>query len=255
MYRRSILISQECYVSTLKLSLMIFADKIDDFVRAYDPSFRNVGSVFLAQVEKALTPNSVLVDVGCGRTSYGAEVYKKAKKRIGLDVDEYAKENPVMDEVHIMKGELFPLPDACADVVAAQWVVEHVVHPDTFLKEVSRVLRPGGTFIFMTTNIKSPIIRLTSFIPLSVASFIRTRVLHFAHDETFPRIYAMNSAEELKTLAEAHGFEITVADHIESFGYFRFSSVILRAYIEWTKLLRKVTRNREMHIVGVLRKK
>ncbi|MEK9156962.1 MAG: class I SAM-dependent methyltransferase [Patescibacteria group bacterium] len=234
---------------------MISADKLDDFVRTYDPSFRDVGTVFLNQVEKAITAESVLVDVGCGRTSYGAAVYKKAKKRIGLDVDEYAKENPIMDEVHIMTGEMFPLPDACADVVTAQWVVEHVAHPDTFLKEVSRVLRPGGTFIFMTTNIKSPIIRLTSFIPLSVASFIRTRLLNFAHDETFPRIYAMNSSDKLKKLAEAHGFEMTVADHIESFGYFRFSSIILQVYIWWTKLLRKVTHNREMHIVGVFRKK
>ena len=111
---------------------MISADKLDDFVRTYDPSFRDVGTVFLNQVEKAITAESVLVDVGCGRTSYGAAVYKKAKKRIGLDVDEYAKENPIMDEVHIMTGEMFPLPDACADVVTAQWVVEHVAHPDTF---------------------------------------------------------------------------------------------------------------------------
>lgn len=255
MYGRSILISQECYAPTLNFFPMIPAHEIDNFVRTYDPSFRNVGEVFLTQVEKALTSASVLVDVGCGRTSYGAEVYKKAKKRIGLDVDEYAKENPIMDEVHIMTGELFPLPDACADVVTAQWVVEHVTHPDTFLKEVGRVLRPGGTFIFMTTNIKSPIIRLTSFIPLSVASFIRTRVLHFAHDETFPRIYAMNSSDKLKELAEAYGFEMVVVDHIESFGYFRFSAIILRAYIEFTKLLRRVTHNREMHIVGVLMKR
>lgn len=234
---------------------MIPANTFDNFVRKYDPSFRDVGTIFLNHVEKAIASESVLVDVGCGRTSYGAEVYQKAKKRIGLDVDEYAKENLIMDEVHIMTGELFPLPDACADVVTAQWVVEHVARPDTFLKEVGRVLRPNGMFIFMTTNIKSPIIRLTSFIPLSVASFIRTHLLNFAHDETFPRIYTMNSSDKLKQLAEAHGFEMLVADHVESFGYFRFSSIILRVYIKWTKLLRTLTRNREMHIVGVFKKK
>lgn len=234
---------------------MIREENLDDFVRTYDPSSRDVGTVFLREVEKVVTPNSVLVDVGCGRTSYGAAIYQKAQKRIGLDVDEYAKENPIMDEVHIMTGELFPLPDACADVVAAQWVVEHVEHPDVFLSEVHRVLKLGGSFVFMTTNIRCPIIRFTSFIPLSVASFIRTKMLKFAHDETFPRVYAMNSSQKLRKLAEEHGFEVVVMDHVESFGYFRFSAIMLWAYIQWTKLLRKGTSEREMHIVGVLRKR
>lgn len=233
---------------------MISEENLEDFVRTYDPSSRDVGTVFLREVEKVVTPNSVLVDVGCGRTSYGAAIYQKAQKRIGLDVDEYAKENPIMDEVHIMAGELFPLPDACADVVTAQWVVEHVEHPDVFLREVHRVLKPGGSFVFMTTNIRCPLIYITSFIPLSVASFIRTKILNFSHDETFPRVYAMNSSKKLKKLAEEHGFEVVIIDHVESFGYFRFSATTLWAYIQWTKLLRKVTSEREMHIVGVFKK-
>lgn len=234
---------------------MLSEHAFNTIVQTYDPSSRDVGTVFLREVEKVVTPSSVLVDVGCGRASYGAEVYSKAKKRIGLDVDEYAKENPIMDEVHIMTGELFPLPDACADAVTAQWVVEHVEHPDVFLREVHRVLKPGGSFVFMTTNIRCPLIRITSFIPLSVASFIRTKVLNFSHDETFPRIYAMNASHTLKKLAEEHGFEVVTIDHVESFGYFRFSKPLLIAYIYATKLVRKFSRNREMHIVGVFKKR
>lgn len=229
--------------------------EFDVCVKKYDPASRDVGTVFLCEVARVLTADATLVDVGCGRTSYGAEVYAKAKKRIGLDVDAYAKENPVMDEVHIMEGERFPIPDACADVVTAQWVVEHVTHPEVFLKEVARVLKPGGAFVFMTTNIRSPLIYLTSFIPFSFASFIRTSVFHFAHDETFPRVYAMNSPRALQELAEAHGFSVEIMERVESFGYFRFSHVFLWTYIRWTKFLRKISFAREMHLVGVFRKK
>ena len=224
------------------------------FLRTHFPPFRDVGTVFLGEVDRVLSPHAVLVDVGCGRTSYGAEVYRKAGRRIGLDVDVYAKENPLMDEVHIMEGELFPLPDACADVVTAQWVVEHVAHPDVFLREVARVLKPGGALVFMTTNICSPLIRLTSFIPLPVASFIRTTLLHFAHDETFPRVYAMNDERTLVRLAQSYGFSVEILHRIESFGYFRFSRVLLWMYIQWTKLLHRISSGREMHLVSVWRK-
>ncbi|MCR4311916.1 MAG: class I SAM-dependent methyltransferase [Candidatus Uhrbacteria bacterium] len=230
---------------------MIPAEQLNAFVRKYAASFRDVGTVFLSHVDSVLTPEAVLVDVGCGRTSYGEAVYRKAAKRIGLDVDPYAKENELMDEVVIMKDEYFPLPDACADVVAAQWVVEHVVAPDIFLSEIYRVLKPGGAFVFMTTNIRSPIMWPSSFLSTRVKSLFRSRMLGYAADETFPTVYAMNTPRKLQALAEKHGFTISHLDRIESFGYFRFSRVLLWTYIQWTKLLHLVTRNREMHLVGV----
>lgn len=232
---------------------MIAADDVGAFVARYDATFRDVGTVFLAHVAAHVTPECVLVDVGCGRTSYGAEVYAQAKKRIGLDVDPYARENPVMDEVHIMEEETFPLPDACADVVVAQWVVEHVVHPEVFLREVKRVLKPGGVLVFMTTNIRSPMIWLTSHLPTRVKSLFRARVLGYADDETFPTVYAMNTPGELLRLAGVHGFSVQALERIESYGYFRFSSVALRGYIEFARWLRKVTRDRDMHIIGVFK--
>jgi SAM-dependent methyltransferase len=234
---------------------MISADNLGAFVKKYDPSFRDVGTVFLAHVEKVLTEESVLVDVGCGRTVYGEAVYKQAKRCIGLDVDPYAKENPLMHEVRIMESEYFPLPDACADVVTAQWVVEHVVHPDIFLSEIHRVLKPGGAFVFMTTNIRSPIMWLTSFFSTSFKSLFRSRFLGYAPDETFPTMYRMNTPEKLARLARRYGFTLAALDRVESFGYFRFSLVLLRMYIVWSKILRAITTDREMHLVGVFQKK
>ncbi|NBX49023.1 class I SAM-dependent methyltransferase [bacterium] len=233
---------------------MISPEEVENVVKKYDASFRDVGTVFLQYVDRALTPSSVLVDVGCGRTSYGAHVYQKAARRIGLDVDVYAKENPLMDEVVIMQDDYFHLPDASADVVTAQWVVEHVKHPDIFLSEIHRMLRKDGVFIFMTTNIRSPIMWLTSFFSTHTKSRFRSRILGYAPDETFETAYAMNTPEDLHRLAVEHGFTIEALDRIESYGYFRFSFIVLWLYIQWAKLLRSIVHDREMHLVGVLKK-
>lgn len=230
---------------------MIPVEQLDSFVKKYDATFRDVGTVFLSHVDEVLTSEAVLVDVGCGRTSYGEEVYKKAAKRIGLDIDPYAKENPLMDKVVIMTDEHFPLPDACADVVTAQWVVEHVVHPDIFLAEIHRVLKPGGVFVFMTTNIRSPAMWPSLLLPTRLKALFRSRVLNYASDETFPTMYVMNTPKKLQALAKKHGFSIRHLERIESFGYFRFSRWVLWAYIKWSKLLHLLTRDRHMHLVGV----
>lgn len=230
-------------------------DMLNTIVQKHDPTFRDVGSVFLQKLDAVLTPSSVLVDVGCGRTNYGEVVYRKAGKRIGVDVDPYAKENTLMDEVHIMESDAhIPLPDACADVVTAQWVVEHVRDPDVFFSEIKRILLPGGAFVFMTTNIRSPMMAITSLVPTGLKSWFRARFLGYARDETFPTVYAMNSRSRIEELCAQHGFELCSLDHIESFGYFRFSRIALSMYLVFVKLLRIFTRDREMHLVGMCRK-
>ncbi len=233
---------------------MLTDQQLDAFARKYDAGFRDVGSVFLLRVGEVLKEGATLVDVGCGRTSYGEEVYRKAGRRIGLDVDAYALENPCMDEVRIMESDRFPLPDACADVVTAQWVVEHVADTDVFLSEVRRVLKPGGRFVFMTTNVRSPAIWFSSLLPTWLKASFRSRVLRYAADETFPTVYAMNTPARLELLAMKYGFRVQQLDRIESYGYFRFSRPLLWAMIQLTKLLHLTTREREMHLVGVFEK-
>ena len=60
----------------------------------------------------------------------------------------------------------FPYSDDTFDFVFHLDVLEHVEHPQRFLTECRRILRPGGTLLLSTPNI---------FRPFSVASFLTGR--------------------------------------------------------------------------------
>lgn len=58
-------------------------------------------------------------------------------------------------------GEALPYPDATFDAVVCVDVLEHVTDLDRVLAEVSRVLKPGGLFLYDTIN-RTPVARLAT---------------------------------------------------------------------------------------------
>ena len=52
--------------------------------------------------------------------------------------------------VQIAADGTVPVADASCDVVVSTQVLEHVEHPDTYLSECFRVLRPGGRLLLTT---------------------------------------------------------------------------------------------------------
>ena len=45
-----------------------------------------------------------------------------------------------------------PIADSCVDLVMARSVIEHVTDPAAVYAEMYRVLKPGGSFLFLTAN-------------------------------------------------------------------------------------------------------
>ncbi len=51
--------------------------------------------------------------------------------------------------IHAVPGEAMDLPDASVDAVVCTWVLCTVGDPVAVLREVRRILRPGGQFVFI----------------------------------------------------------------------------------------------------------
>jgi arsenite methyltransferase len=105
-----------------------------------------------------LAPGDVVLDLGSGA---GIDVILSARrvgptgKAYGLDMTDemldLARANAAeagVGNVELLKGhiEAIPLPDAAVDVVISNCVINLSSDKATVLREVSRVLRPGGRF-------------------------------------------------------------------------------------------------------------
>lgn len=108
----------------------------------------------IIEMVSELRPASLL-DIGCGR---GFLLNKFADAGLtGLTgVDVY--DDVASDRFAYARGDVttrLPFDDASFACVVAGEIIEHVPDPDSFLREIRRVLVPGGTLIVSTPNMVS----------------------------------------------------------------------------------------------------
>lgn len=121
---------------------------------------RTVNPWVLKQIEKHFPDHKDLkvADIGCGGGFLTLELANKGWKATGVDVSEsildVGRKRDSQKRVNWVNGtaENLPVPDRHFDVVCMMDVLEHIHQPRQALKEVSRVLKPGGIFIFHTFN-------------------------------------------------------------------------------------------------------
>lgn len=83
-----------------------------------------------------------LLDVGCGTKPY-RHLFTGAEEYVGLEYDSPASRAAGHADC-FYDGTVFPLADASCDGVVCNQVLEHVFNPREFLREIARVLKPGG---------------------------------------------------------------------------------------------------------------
>jgi SAM-dependent methyltransferase len=86
-----------------------------------------------------------VLDVGCGQKPYMSLF--SCTEYIGMDVEQsgHSHQNEEIDVFY--DGKTFPFPDNSFDSIITSQVFEHVFTPDLFVKEIYRVLKPGGTLL------------------------------------------------------------------------------------------------------------
>ena len=100
-----------------------------------------------------------VLDVASGE-GYGSFLLRRwgAESVEGIDVDEQTVETATRlfggDGVHYQchTAEQLPFEDHTFDVVCSFETIEHLDHPELFLQEIRRVLKPGGNIILSCPN-------------------------------------------------------------------------------------------------------
>jgi SAM-dependent methyltransferase len=100
--------------------------------------------------------------------------------------------------LQLVAGTELPFPDGAFDVVMSFDVFEHIPDTDAHLREVRRVLRPGGSYLIQTPNKWTNVV----FESIRWRSFTKFREDHCS----------LHSLAELRRRLTAHGFSVRAWD-------------------------------------------
>jgi SAM-dependent methyltransferase len=105
-------------------------------------------------------PGASLLDLGCGDGGWTMKVAASvgAQRVLGVEfIDEFARAagRAGVEVVAGDLGERLPIEDGSVDVVHSNQVIEHLPKTDAFMREIARVLKPGGYAVVSTNNLSS----------------------------------------------------------------------------------------------------
>jgi 2-polyprenyl-3-methyl-5-hydroxy-6-metoxy-1,4-benzoquinol methylase len=109
-------------------------------------------------------PVQAFLDAGCGDGRYLAALRDELPPRIaGVDISERilatARASVPDAELRQANLEALPFSDGEFDLVLCSQVIEHVLDASAAVRELARVLRPGGVLILSTDNARNVVSR------------------------------------------------------------------------------------------------
>jgi SAM-dependent methyltransferase len=191
--------------------------------------------VFYSRVQSLVSPESVVLDIGCGRGAYRYEtvplrrelrIFKgKAKRVLGLDVDQAAADNPYLDEFCLLKaGQPWPVSDNSIDLIVCDSVLEHVDDPVDIFGQVRRVLKDGGFLCLRTTNAWSYVGIAARLVPNRSHARLLSKVQPIRQEEdVFPTRYRCNTVGKLRAMMDRYDFDHVVYSYEAEPSYLSFS--------------------------------
>jgi len=190
--------------------------KIYELLEKYYSNYVGGTTLFRHLVYSHLTKDSIILDVGAGDgTGFQHDFRGRVKKIVGLDVIDEVAENPFLDEW--VKSDICdtPFDDCCFDVIYSTYVFEHIQNSQAMVKEIHRILKPGGVVIVRTPNLWHYTVMLSRFTPYWIHTLLRTRVQNSRAEDVFPTVYRINTKSKIAKVFKTCGFEIDTIQMIE----------------------------------------
>jgi SAM-dependent methyltransferase len=108
-----------------------------------------INNGYLWEVRKQFKPGSILVELGCAS---GVDYFGSRYQMIGLDLS-FASLTGLQNYKYALQADAthLPIADKSVDGIISSYFWEHIPPPvkDTMLIEFKRVLKPGGTLVFL----------------------------------------------------------------------------------------------------------
>ena len=172
---------------------------------------------------------AVVLDAGCGTDSW---IIRRIREQgltphvIGFDIDDSCLNNKDIDEVKVASIYETPFESESVDLAMSGYVFEHLEDPDSALKEIQRVLKPGARLITWTPNKWNPIMMLSSLTSQRFHVLLRRLTWGAEGADNAPTYYRINTQSAIRSAAKRNGFICEYVDTYSSaYSYFRMSRV------------------------------
>jgi SAM-dependent methyltransferase len=215
--------------------------------------------VYREMLARTITPQSRVLDVGCGPAGLVAEYEGYASSVVGID--EYLTNFTEFDgdfgitQLAESRIDALPFPDDTFDVVTCSWVLEHIADPDISMKEVARVLVPGGRFIFITPNALNYVVGLRRLVPdFSSRQLVK---MVYDRDEDFinPTFYQMNTPNDVERICAGAGLFAERLQTVSDPTYLAVNELAFQLSVLIERWIDNVYPQARVHLVGVYRKR
>lgn len=106
-------------------------------------------------------PKARVLDLGCGNGTFTLKVKEKVgtDEIYGVDIWDEAIEEAKKKGINVYKADLNRkldfIEDESFDVIVSNQVIEHLLYPMEFIKEIYRILKPSGYAVVSTENLSS----------------------------------------------------------------------------------------------------
>ncbi len=121
-----------------------------EFLASWDANFY----AKYADTLKPDRPGGKALDVGCGVGQVVVRLNEAGFEAYGVDVSEpsVARARKFCERCQVYNGTRLPFDNDYFDSAGALNVLEHVDEPEAFIREVVRVVRPGGKLVISSPN-------------------------------------------------------------------------------------------------------
>ena len=192
-----------------------------------------------AAVDGGLSPEATVLEIGCGRTAPVLKRLKgKAKNLIGIEVVDFTVADPALQLLTRDVADMHGIPDSSVDLAFSRSVMDHVPDAEGAFREIARVLKPGGRYVFLTPSLYDYGSLVAAMIPNSLHPWIVRRVEGRAEQDTFPTQYQCNTKRRIRRLASDHSLNIAQFEFLGQYpNYLKFNTFLFRMGCWYAKLL------------------
>jgi len=180
------------------------------------------------------------LEIGAGPTNKTTGLLASLGSVTGLDVDPVVMTNEYCHEAVVYDGIHMPFDEGKFDIAVADFVLEHVEHPAELAREIYRVLRPEGRFIFRTPNLWHYVSLAAKLSPHRFHNLVsnRMRTLQNGAHEPYPTYHRMNTKRACIRILSDAGFSIEEVAMIEPEPSYGLASPFLfYPLMAWERLL------------------